>query len=40
MNNNLLSSVVSNKCLGMDIDETLSFRIHIEEIYVKRFVGV
>ena len=40
MNNNLLSSVVSNKCLGVDIDETLSFRIHIEDICKKICSGV
>ena len=40
MNNNLLSSVVSNKCLGVDIDKTLSFRIHIEDICKKICSGV
>ena len=42
MNNNLLSSVVSNKCLGLDIDETLSFCIHIKDICKKicSYVGI
>ena len=40
LNNNLLSSVVSNKCLGVDIDKTLSFRIHIEDICKKICSGV
>ena len=40
MNNNLLSSVVLNKCLGVDIDEMLSFRIHIEDICKKICSGV
>jgi len=40
MNNNLLSCVVSNKCVGVDIDETLCFRIHVEDICKKICSGV
>ena len=40
MNNNLLSSVVSNKYLGVDIDETLRFRIYVEDICKKTCSGV
>ena len=35
MNNNIISSVVSNKCLGVDLDDRLTFDINIEEIYKK-----
>ena len=40
MNNKLISSVASNKCLGVDIDETLSFHTHIEEICKKICSGI
>ena len=35
MNNNVVSSVVSNKCLGVDIDDRLTFDINIEGICMK-----
>ena len=39
MNNNLVSPVISNKCLGVDLDHKLTFHAYVEEI-VKRFVRV
>jgi hypothetical protein len=35
-----LSSVVSNKCLGVDLDDRLAFHINIEEICKKICSGI
>jgi hypothetical protein len=35
MKNNVVSSVVSNKCLGVDLDDRLIFDINIEEVCKK-----
>ena len=40
MNNNVVSSVVSNKCLGVDLDDRLAFHINIEEICKKICSGI
>jgi hypothetical protein len=40
MNNNVISSVVSNKCLGVDLDDRLTFDINIEEICKKICSGI
>ena len=40
MNNNVVSSVVSNKCLGVDLDDRLIFDINIEEICKKICSGI
>jgi hypothetical protein len=40
MNNNVISSVVSNKCLGIDLDDRLTFDINIEEICEKICSGI
>jgi hypothetical protein len=40
MNNNVTSSVVSNKCLGIDLDDRLTFDINIEEICKKICSGI
>ena len=38
MNKNLVSSVVSNKCLGVDLDDRLTFHIILKK-YVRNFSG-
>ena len=35
MNNSVVFSVVSHKCLGVDFDERLPFDIYVEELYQK-----
>ena len=40
MNNNLVSPVVSNKCLGVDLDHKLTFHTYIEEICKKICLGI
>ena len=40
MNNNLVSPVVSNKCLGVDLDHKLTFHTYIEEICKKICSGI
>jgi hypothetical protein len=40
MKNNVISSVVSNKCLGIDLDDRLTFDINIEEICKKICSGI
>jgi hypothetical protein len=40
MNNDVISSVVSNKCLGIDLDDRLTFDINIEEICKKICSGI
>ena len=40
MNNNVISPVVSNKCLGVDLDDRLTFDINIEEICKKICSGI
>ena len=40
MNNNLVSPVVSNKCLGADLDHKLTFHTYIEEICKKICSGI
>ena len=40
MNNNLVSPVVSNKCLEVDLDQTLTFHTYIEEICKKICWGI
>ena len=39
-NNNLVSRVPSNKCLGVLLDEKLTFEINIEYICKKACVGI
>ena len=39
-NNNLVSRVPSNKCLGVLLDEKLTFETHIEYICKKACVGI
>ena len=40
MNNNSVSSVTSQKCLGVDLDETLAFDIYIEKLCLKICSGI
>ena len=40
MNNNLVSPVISNKCLGDDLDHKLTFHTYIEEIFKKICSGI
>ena len=40
MNNNLVSPVVSNKFLGVDLDHKLTFHSYIEEICKKICSGI
>ena len=40
MNNNPVSSVVSNKCLGVDLDDSLTFHTYIEKICKKNCAGI
>ena len=40
MNKNSVSSVVSNKCLGVDLDDRLTFHIYTEEICKKILSGI
>ena len=40
MNNNVIWSVVSNKCLGVDLDDRLAFHINIEEICKRICSGI
>ena len=36
IDNNIISHLTSNKCLGVLLDEKLTFETHIGYIYVKR----
>ena len=40
INNNVISSVVLNKCLGIDLDDRLAFDTNIEEICKKICAGI
>ena len=40
MNNNSVSPVTSQKCLGVDLDETLAFDIYIEKLCLKICSGI
>ena len=40
MNNNLVSPVVSNKCLGVDLDHKLTFHTYIEKVCKKICSGI
>ena len=40
MNNNSISPVTSHKCLGVDLDETLTFDIYIEKLCLKICSGI
>ena len=40
IDNNLVSRVPYNKCLGVLLDEKLTFETHIENIYKKACAGI
>jgi len=40
IDNNLVSRAPSNKCLGVLLDEKLTFETHIEYIWKKAFAGI
>ena len=40
MNNSIIESVLSQKCLGIDLDNRLIFDIHIENLCKKICLGI